>query len=338
MKYINNFKIFEHSRNEAIPELIENKDGLAIFLIGAPGIGKSYFMNNFIHPKNTNIKDFSTDDISLLYTKDPNVYHKPVGKKSASQLNLAKLNLFMKTGQSFVYDTTGAGEVGTDSGYEHVKSIFDEAIKNNYKTIFIHILSSLQTSIDQDKLRNRHVDIDYIKWAYAKQMGGEIDDVKVTGNMERYKALNPDSYYVIVSINKKYNFFKFIDGKLAKKKGDKYIIKETLSVSANFPEEIDYDEHIQTLEEIALELKQDYDYVIDISNSSDEIFVQIGKGNRSQFFDTKDDEEAYNEFVLRCERYMYDNFDLKTKKMGANHLLIFSARGYKPSLPPIHLY
>jgi predicted kinase len=232
MKYLkefNNFLNEEWSKNEPIPEILDKSKGLAIFLIGTPGIGKSYFVNKFIHPKNPNIKDFSTDDVSLLFTKDPNVYYrgkeKPEGGRTsnASQLNLKKIQMFMTTGNSFIYDTTGAGKENTDKGFEHIKEMFDIARENKYEIVFIHLLSTLQTSINQDKMRDRHVDTHYIEWAYAKQMGGIIDGEKVEGNLPRYKALGPDHYYVILSIDRKYSFFKFIDGKLARKKGDKYV-------------------------------------------------------------------------------------------------------------------
>ena len=186
MKYLKEFNSFlneEWSKNEPIPEILDKPKGLAIFLIGAPGIGKSYFVDKFIHTKNQNIKDFSTDDVSLLFTKDPNEY----------------------------------------KGFEHIKEMFDLSRENQYEIIFIHLLSTLQTSIDQDKLRDRHVEPHYIEWAYAKQLGGMVDGEMVEGNMPRYKALGPDEYYVILSIDKKYSFFKFIDGKLARKKGDKYV-------------------------------------------------------------------------------------------------------------------
>jgi predicted kinase len=235
MKYINFFQqqfiLEEWSKNEPIKEIIDKESGLAVFLIGAPGIGKSYFVKNHINTKNPNIKDFSTDDVSLLYTGDPNVYYrgkeKPEGgmTKNASELNLSKLEKFMETGQNFIYDTTGAGKEFTDKGYEHVKEIFDRAREFNYEIIFIHLLSTLQTSLDQDKLRDRHVDPQYINWAYAKQQGGEVDGIKVEGNIKRYKELNPDSYYIVTSIDKKYKFYKFIGDKLAVKKGDEYIIK-----------------------------------------------------------------------------------------------------------------
>lgn len=237
MRLIKKYNCFiseEFSKNEPIPEIIGVDRGLAIFVIGQPAIGKSYFIDNYVQTKNVNIKNFSSDDVSLLYTKDPNVYYRGVEKtdgeksKNASELNLQKMSNFIQTGQSFVYDTTGAGKEFTDRGFEHVKEIFDKAKLNNYKIVFIHLLSTLQTSLEQDKLRTRHVDPHYIKWAYAKQQGGEIDGVKVEGNISRYKSLNPDSYYLVTSIDKKYKFYKFIDGKLAIRKNDKYIIKESI--------------------------------------------------------------------------------------------------------------
>ena len=232
MKHIKEYNSFvneEWSKNEPIPEILDKPKGLAIFLIGAPGIGKSTFVNKFIHPKNPNIKDFSTDDISLLYTKDPNVYYRgkenPEGGRTsnASQLNLKKMKQFLTTGNSFIYDTTGAGKEGTDTGFEHIKQMFDLARENKYEIVFIHLVSTLQTSLDQDKMRDRHVDPEYINWAYVKQMGGMIDGERVEGNMPRYKALGPDEYYVVMSIDRKYTFMKFINGQLARKKGDKYV-------------------------------------------------------------------------------------------------------------------
>lgn len=234
IKEYNQFILEEVSKNEPIPEIIGVGRRLAVFLIGAPGIGKSYFVKNHIHSKNRNIKDFSTDDVSLLYTKDPNVYYRgkelPEGGRTsnASEMNLRKMDKFMETGQNFIYDTTGAGKEFTDRGFEHIKEIFDKAKSNGYKIIFVHLLSTLQTSIDQDKLRDRHVDPHYIQWAYAKQQGGEIDGQKVEGNIQRYKDLNPDSYYLVTSIDKKYKFYKFIDGKLAVRKNDRYVIKESV--------------------------------------------------------------------------------------------------------------
>jgi hypothetical protein len=56
----------------------------------------------------------------------------------------------------------------------------------------------------------------------------------VEGNLPRYKALGPDEYYVILSIDRKYTFMKFINGKLSQKKGDKYVpLKEASEFDPN---------------------------------------------------------------------------------------------------------
>ena len=234
MKYLKEYFTFiseEISKNEPIPEILGVDRGMAIFLIGASGIGKSYFVKNNILTKNSTFKDFSTDDISTLYTGDPNVYYTgreaETGRtKNASELNIAKMLKFMETGQNFIYNTTGAGKEFTDRGFEHIQEIYDEARKYNYKIVFIHLLSTLENSLEQDKLRQRHVDPHYIQWAYAKQQGGEVDGIKVEGNIQRYKSLGPDVYYLITSIDQKYKYYKFVNGKLAKRKGDRYIVKE----------------------------------------------------------------------------------------------------------------
>jgi len=101
MKYLNRYSefnvILENSKNDAIPEITQGGK-LGIILIGAPGIGKSTFAKNFITHKNQRIKVFSTDDVSLTLTKQHNVY-----RRGASQLNLRKLSIFIKSGGSFIY-------------------------------------------------------------------------------------------------------------------------------------------------------------------------------------------------------------------------------------------
>ena len=64
-----------------------------------------------------------------------------------------------------------------------------------------------------------------IKQNKSKQQGGEVDGIKVEGNIKRFKELNPDAYYIVTSIDKKYKFYKFIGDKLASRKGDTYKIK-----------------------------------------------------------------------------------------------------------------
>ena len=146
--------ISENSKNDSIREIIE--DRICIILLGAPGLGKSYFIKNYIIPRR-NIKTFSTDDVSHLYTKDPNKYY-----QLASDLNIGRIMNFIPSGNSFIYDTTG-------SHPDQIFRIVQKAKKNNYKIIFIHLFGTLELSLRQNKMRNRNVDPEYIEFSYKTQ-------------------------------------------------------------------------------------------------------------------------------------------------------------------------
>lgn len=178
--------INERSKNDPIPEIYLSEK-VGIILLGTPGIGKSTFCKDFILPKNNNFKIFSTDDVSLAFTKDPNVY-----KKGSSELNLNRLSLYIKNGGDFIYDTTGVH-------YENIERIFSEANKENYKLIFIHLVGPLDISIKQNRLRDRNVPEEYISSAYERQYM----------NMRKFLNLNPDSYYIVQSNDGKYKFSKY---------------------------------------------------------------------------------------------------------------------------------
>jgi len=205
MRFLTEYKSFlineEWSKNDPIPEL-NTKGNLGIILLGPPGIGKSTFVKNFVLSRNQNIKTFSTDDVSLMFTKDPNVYH-----KGSSQLNINRLKKFMESGQSFIYDTTGTQE-------ENIRDIHNVAKSNGYTTIFIHIIGPLDVSLKQNIGRERQVSPDYIKMAYDKQFG----------NISKYSSeLHPDGYYIVQNKDGKYKFSKYDSGKILKRKADKYL-------------------------------------------------------------------------------------------------------------------
>lgn len=206
IKRYNDFVINEEwSKNDPIPELSKSEK-LGIILLGAPGVGKSTFVNNFIIPRVRSIKSFSTDDVSLMFTKDPNVYY-----KGASDLNISRLKKFIETGQSFIYDTTGTQD-------KPVYEISSLSRRNGYTLIFIHLVASLDTSLSQNLKRDRNVDPDYIKFAYDMQYK----------NMKGYsEILNPDSYYIIHNLNGKYKFYKYSSKKgLLKRKVDRYEVSK----------------------------------------------------------------------------------------------------------------
>ncbi len=191
----------EWSKNDPIPEL-NKKDKLGIILLGAPGIGKSTFVDNFIIPRNMSIKKFSTDDVSLKFSKNPNIYH-----QSSSDININRLRRFISSGQSFIYDTTGTQE-------NNIIDINTIAKDNGYTIIFIHLIGPLDVAIKQNLGRERNVPEDYIRLAYDKQFG----------NMSKYSSeLNPNAYYIVQNKDGKYKFSKYESGNILKRKVSRYI-------------------------------------------------------------------------------------------------------------------
>jgi predicted kinase len=192
----------EVSKNDPIPEVLRYSNGLGIILLGTPGAGKSTFINNFIMPRNLKFKSFSTDDVSLMFTKDPQKYY-----QGSSDLNIERLLLFLKSGQNFIYDTTGAQD-------KNVFDIVKSSRKFGYKIIFIQVMVDIETAKRQNLQRNRTVDEYYIDFVYSRQHQ----------NMKDYsKLLNPDNYYIVYNLEGKYKYYQYKDGKMYKRKVDKYL-------------------------------------------------------------------------------------------------------------------
>jgi predicted kinase len=203
MRYLSTYQHYivnENSKNDPIPEI--NQVGkLGIVLIGAPGIGKSTFAKNYITHKNQNIKIFSTDDVSLTLTKQHDVY-----RRGSSELNLKKLFMFIKSGGSFIYDTTGVKK-------HNVESVTKEARDNGYNIVYVHLVGTLDLSLKQNLQRERNVPEDVIKNIYSEQFT----------NMKYFSSLNPDTYYIVYNIDGKYKFMKYNGRKLLKRKADRYV-------------------------------------------------------------------------------------------------------------------
>ena len=205
MKHLQTFKgylIQEVSKNDPIPELIHNEDKLAIFLMGSPGAGKSTYISNFIQPRRRDIRTFSSDDISLMFTKDPNVRH-----RGAGELNIKRIDVFMETGQSFIYDTTP-----TYSGDK--VDLINKAKDNGYKVIFIALITPLDVALKRNQERARQASEDFLRHTYGN----------IWSKLSQHRDLKPDSFYVITDLNNKYTYYKYdADANLLKRKGSKYI-------------------------------------------------------------------------------------------------------------------
>jgi predicted kinase len=191
----------EFSKNDPIPEITKFKTKLGIVLIGLPGAGKSTFINNFILPRNSQFKSFSTDDVSNLLTRDPKAYD-----ERSAILNIERLSNYIKTGQNFIYDTTGAHET-------NIFRIVEESRDLGYKIIFIQLETNVEVAKKRNISRMRVADEEYI----------DFTNQRLKQNMELYsKYLKPDSFYIVDSTSD-YVFFKYIDGKILKREFNKYI-------------------------------------------------------------------------------------------------------------------
>jgi predicted ABC-type ATPase len=227
MKVINNFNGFineEYSKNDPIPEINRMKEKLGIVLLGLPGSGKSTFANRFITPHNKNIKTFSTDDVSYMFTKDKSKFH-----KGSSELNITSLKSYIRSGQNFIYDTTGSNDIG-------VFEVTRDAHKYGYKIMFILILIDIETAKAQNKKRGmtggHTADDDYIDYVYSNQL-------QTTRNYLKY--VKPDSFYVVLNKDGNYKYYKFDNGELKKRKVDKYVsfIKESVDIEGEVDKIVD---------------------------------------------------------------------------------------------------
>jgi predicted kinase len=191
----------EFSKNDPIPEITKFKTKLGIVLIGLPGAGKSTFINNFILPRNSQFKSFSTDDVSNLLTRDPKAYD-----ERSAILNIERLSNYIKTGQNFIYDTTGAHET-------NIFRIVEESRDLGYTIIFIQLETNVEVAKKRNISRMRVADEEYI----------DFTNQRLKQNMELYsKYLKPDGFYIVDSTSD-YVFFKYIDGKILKREFNKYI-------------------------------------------------------------------------------------------------------------------
>lgn len=210
MKFIN--LLNEYSKNDPIPEIARYPKNLAIFIIGPPASGKSTFYKEYVHRLQPNIKMFDPDFVSYAYTKS---WDKR--RNGATELTHKSLMYYVKSGQNFAYVTTGGAPGSVTSKYiQHVHKL---ATIVGYHSIFIHLLSSkaLGTKRNHDRIKkgenyadDMYLDVQYNNTQSLIKFYSKLDDV-----------LN---YYIVVSLNNKYQFFKYKNGQLYVKKGGQYVL------------------------------------------------------------------------------------------------------------------
>lgn len=191
--------LLEYSKNDPIPEL-RDKSNLAVFLFGPPASGKSTFVDGFIK-KQQDFKVINPDHLSFLQTKDENTYAKGTQAKSAKYTE----NI-IKSGNNFIFDTTG-------NNFNLITELVKLSKENDYKVVFIHMLTSLYQAKKQNDERKRSVDSEYLEQSYLKSQG----------LIKQFDELEPHSYYIVVNLYNNIEFFKYQKGKLLKRKNDKYV-------------------------------------------------------------------------------------------------------------------
>jgi len=229
--YIYNYTNFllEHSKSDPIPELTWNKKGkTAIFLMGAPGSGKSTFLNNYVLPKLRNYKTFDPDIIMRQLVKiGRNIEKKSEQetqqkiqsiKKSIQRLNtqykipisltddeILKIingNIYVPVGSSVLekqfltfleHSNSDVIYDSTGNDFEKIKKYTEVARQHGYTIIFIKIKTSVETAVRSNLERKRKVQIDY-----------QLDTIeKIRKNDKKYLELNPDAYYMYDRENSK---------------------------------------------------------------------------------------------------------------------------------------
>lgn len=197
---IKNIEIIEH--NDYVYDIVLESNHNFVGGNKPVILHNSTFIKNFIKTRN-NIKDFSSDDISLMFTKDPNVRHRGSG-----ELNIKRIDIFMETGQSFIYDTTPTYS-------EDKVNLITKAKEYGYKVIFVALITPLDVALRRNQKRDRKSSEEFLKHTYNT----------IWSKLSQHRDLKPDSFYVITDLNNQYTFYKYDadNKKLLKRKGSKYV-------------------------------------------------------------------------------------------------------------------
>lgn len=241
--YIYNYSDFllEYSKSDPIPELTWNKKGkTAIFIFGAPGVGKTTFTKEFILPKLKNYKIFDPDEVMKKIQKATEKKYKNISKikrnrkrkteKQKEEKILAIKDTLATINAEYnisIYLTDQEIEDIIDNnlyysgGYNllekqfllylkhsNADAIYDttgndfERIKNYSELAKKHGYSVLFIKVKSSVKTAFYSNID--RKDRTVQPDYQLDSIKKGDALEQeYKTLNPDAYYIYNRENKK---------------------------------------------------------------------------------------------------------------------------------------
>lgn len=257
-KMIYNFDDFllEFSKNDPISEISQTpKQKFAIFVFGAPGTGKSTFINEYILRFLKNFKIFNIETINKLLLKKgadilpkPNPNDKVEQKFQDEQTNILKNDYFIDIDN--LKQHIQPSEIADDVlkfGKNNDLALGSYELLDTYIKVYIKGCGNFiydSTGNDVERIKK------YFEWTrdhnYTTifiRLRSELNKI-VQQNLKRertvpiayqmqsytnsytmnssFEKMNPDAYYVVTDNNDEYEFYKLENGKLLKHRGDKY--------------------------------------------------------------------------------------------------------------------
>ena len=206
---------------------------LAVFLVGAPASGKSWFLQKEIIRKNKHFKVIDPDAKSHLLTRHLDKLKASFKDRVAYQeyknvltdrvdvfprirgLNREiemQFEVLLHEGTNIIYDSTG-------NNTQLLSYFIDKCNEFDYDIMFLHVMGrNIDWQIQQSELRaaqtGRPVDEDYLRELYQKSQK----------MMKYYSSLDIDNYYIIWNrgIESKPKYYKYENGILLKRSGSQW--------------------------------------------------------------------------------------------------------------------
>jgi len=189
--------LLENTMND-FNKLISRRRRLLVILAGSPRSGKTWVYKKYIQAKVKNSISINPDDISYVFTKDPNIH-----KVAATRLSTSKAEKVVsdrKDDPVIVYDSTGFD-------VNRIKRIVDKARENRFYVIIINVFAPLKETIERNRQSSRKVDEDYLvkRWKAAQA------NIKILS-----KAIEPEEYFIVINSQDRQFWYKYENERIVK--------------------------------------------------------------------------------------------------------------------------